>query len=275
MTPHFLNKLRRWAFRIENDGHHLLSSIEISRYSTDGLFVPACRVPEQNLLELEGALSEIFRFGPQHTPDRVPHLLRDSRFTAAIVRFAQIPEILDVVEQLIGGDIALWGAGIFGKPPIRGKATPWHQDAAFVEYQAIRPLMLCTAWVALDDSTPNNGCVRYIPGSHRQRTIHRHKLYEGEGVTLDHVLEGCSWADSDVRCAALKRGQLSIHDVYLIHGSDANPSEKRRAGVALRYMPTTSYYDYEFAKLHNAPDRTMYLVRGVDRYGTNRLSLPR
>lgn len=190
------------------------------RYHSDGLVVPACRVPEQNLLELEDSLSEILGSDPHDTPDRFPHLLRVARFATAIVRLAQVPHILGMVEQLIGSDIALWGAGIFGKPPTRGKATPWHQDAAFLEYQAIRPLTLCTAWVALDDSTPENGCVRYIRGSHQPRTIYRHKICGTKSLTLDHVLENYNWTESDVQCAALKRGQLSIHDVYVIHGSE-------------------------------------------------------
>ena len=231
-------------------------------------------MPEQKLRELEDSLSEVLQADPRQTPDRSPHLLRDSRFVSAVARFAQTREIVDVVERLIGGDIALWGAGIFGKPPLRGKATPWHQDAAFVEYQAIRPLELCTAWVALDDSSQENGCVCYLAGSHRERKIYRHGLPENGNLTLDLALQDNSWTESDVRRAALIRGQFSMHDVFLVHGSDANRSDKRRAGIALRYMPTTSRYDYEFAKRSNAPDRTIYLVRGIDRSGTNRLLQP-
>jgi ectoine hydroxylase-related dioxygenase (phytanoyl-CoA dioxygenase family) len=269
-----LSKLGQWSFRSVGSRQHLLSSTEVTQYAGDGLVVPARRVPEQKLLELEDAIPEILRSDPHHTPDRFPHLLRDVRFVTAVVRFAQTAEILDVVEQLIGSDIVLWGAGVFGKPPIRGKATPWHQDAAFLEYQAIRPLKLCTAWVALDDSTAENGCLRYIRGSHQRRIIYHHKICNTETLTLDLALDNYNWTEADLQCTALKRGQLSIHDVYLIHGSDANRSGKRRAGLALRYMPATCCYDYDFAQRHNAPDRVMYLVRGVDRCGTNRLLPP-
>jgi hypothetical protein len=268
-----LRTFRHWAFG-KGAGPRVRSSLEINRYAADGLVIPACRVPEQDLLELEDALSEVFQSSPDDVPDRFPHLLRATRFTGTIVRFAQTPEILNVVEQLIGSDIALWGAGIFGKPPIRGKATPWHQDAAFLEYQAIRPLELCTAWVALDDSTAENGCVRYIPGSHRARTIYSHGVCENQSLTLDRELKDYVWSDSDIQCAALMRGQLSIHHAYLIHGSEPNYSGRRRAGIALRYMPTTSCYDYEFAKRSSAPERAIYLVRGIDRSGANHLLSP-
>jgi phytanoyl-CoA hydroxylase len=96
---------------------------------------------------------------------------------------------------------------------------------------------------------------------------------DAESLTLDHMVEDCNWSEARIRNAMLKRGQLSIHDVFLIHGSQANRSEKRRAGIALRYMPTTSYYDRDFAKQFNAPDRTVYLVRGIDRCGINNLVL--
>ena len=138
-------------------------------------------------------------------------------------------------------------------------------------YQAIRPLELCTVWLALDDSTPENGCVRYILGSHRPRTIHPHVQSSTEDLTLSHMLKNRNWDDSVVRDAVLKRGQISIHDVYLIHGSSANKSGKRRAGLALRYMPTTSFYDREFAREVGAADLPIYLLRGIDGCGTGNL----
>src|SRR5271156_6256766 len=151
---------------------HTLSEDEVARYRADGFVIPAYRVPDRMLIELQNALSEVLPPDSENTPDRVPHILRTPRLAPVIIRFARIPGILDMVGQLIGRDIALWGAGIFGKPPIRGKETPWHQDAAFVEYQAIRPLELCTVWIVLDDSTPENGCVRYVTGSHKSRAIY-------------------------------------------------------------------------------------------------------
>ena len=265
-----LSRFRQRVFRAKGSGQYQPSCVEIAQFARDGLVIPKSRVPEPVLLELEHALSGILRTSTEDTPDRFPHLLRDSRYADVIVRFARRPEILNVVQQLIGSDIALWGAGIFGKPPIRGKATPWHQDAAFLEYQAIQPLRLCSAWVALDDSTPENGCVNYISGSHQARTVYSHRFCESQSHTLDLVLQDYP-IDSNIQCATLRRGQFSVHDVFLIHGSEANRSGRRRAGIALRYMPTSSFYDYDLAKRSNAPDRTIYLVRGIDRSGRNQL----
>jgi phytanoyl-CoA hydroxylase len=268
------HKLRRSVITLGRRNHHLLSRDEIARYRIDGLIIPAFRVAEPTLIQLEQALSVVLPPNGEVTPDFVPQLQRTPILAPAIVRFARTPEILDMVGQLIGNDIALWGAGLFGKPARHGKPTPWHQDAGFPEYQAIRPLQLCTVWLALDDSTPENGCVHYVSGSHRAQTVEAHVRRPNEDLTLARQLENCNWGKSAVRSVILQRGQASIHDVFLVHGSTANKSGKRRAGIALRYMPTTSYYDREFAWQSGVADRRIYLVRGIDRCGTNNLLAP-
>ena len=77
------------------------------------------------------------------------------------------PRVLDMVEQILGPDFALWNSSFFAKPALNGYATPWHQDG---EYWPIRPLATCTAWIAVDEATRENGCLRFIRGSHRDRT---------------------------------------------------------------------------------------------------------
>ena len=69
-----------------------------------------------------------------------------------------------MVGQLIGPDIALWNMSFFAKPALNGKKTPMHQDG---EYWPIVPLATCTVWIAIDEATVENGCLRYIPGSHK------------------------------------------------------------------------------------------------------------
>lgn len=79
--------------------------------------------------------------------------------------------ILDLVEQLIGPDIILWGCQAFCKPPGDGMEVPWHQDG---QYWPIRPLATCTVWIAIDDSVVENGCLRVIPKSHYEKTLFSH-----------------------------------------------------------------------------------------------------
>ena len=82
----------------------------------------------------------------------------------------------------------------------------------------------------------------------------------------------------DLKIPELKRGQISLHDVFLVHGSEPNTSDKSRRGMTMRFMPTTSLFDHKLAKEQfnnmRVPDhseRKIYHMRGVDRCGQNRL----
>src|SRR5581483_3348964 len=79
-----------------------------------------------------------------------------------LLNAAKHPKILDVVEALIGPDIKLFGEQLFMKPP-GGVEKPYHQDSPYFH---IEPMALVSAWIALDDVTEENGCLKVIPGSH-------------------------------------------------------------------------------------------------------------
>ncbi|WP_367575672.1 phytanoyl-CoA dioxygenase family protein [Pelagibius sp.] len=150
---------------------------------------------------------------------------------------------------------------------------PWHQDG---HYWPIRPLATCTAWLALDDSTVENGCLRVIPGSHQSKTLHPHLREDRDGLVLNRGIDPQCLNEETELDVELGAGQLSLHDVHIIHGSNPNRSPKRRAGLAIRYMPATSHFDRDLFKpgsqigLHvDFATRPLWLLRGVDRSGRN------
>jgi Phytanoyl-CoA dioxygenase (PhyH) len=254
-----------------------LMAAEQDRYREDGLVVPGWRVPDALLARLRAALARLIAENPGTRPE---HLVlrwgggpRALPTHAEFLDFARTPALLDLVAGVLGPDIILWGAHVFCKPAGDGLEIPWHQDG---QYWPIRPLATCTVWVALDDSTPENGCMRFIPGSHRTRTLYHHRLAERPDLALNQVVREDQFDEATARDVVLEAGQLSMHDVYLIHGSRANRSARRRAGFAIRYMPGTSLYDRSVvfpggaaAIRQNMALRPIYLVRGVDRYGRN------
>jgi len=166
---------------------------------------------------------------------------------------------------------------VFCKPGGDGMEVPWHQDG---QYWPIRPLATCTVWVAIDDVTPENGAMRYIPGSQKSG-IHEHYTDPSDALVLHQVMAPDLVDESKARDDVLEAGQLSLHDVYLIHGSPANRSAKRRAGLAMRYMPTTSHFDRALANPERGAGnadfarRPIFLVRGVDRCGKNEFRVER
>ena len=260
-----------------------LSEEEIAQYHEDGLVIPSnWRLAESTLQRIDHLYQKLLVDNcnnPEFSADFIlgPHL--DSSGTYGVkgdpewLDFARIPEILDMIEQLIGADFILWGVTIFGKPAKIGKATPWHQDG---DYYPIEPLETCTVWISLDGSTPEQGCMRYIPGSHKNHQIYSHHFEHRDDYTLAQVIDDGQVDLNLARDIVLERGQISLHDVYLVHGSGANLSNKRRVGLVLRVMPASSFYNHESGKIkedagspHGYSNRALFLLRGEDKSGKN------
>ena len=256
----------------------MLSESEINQYCTDGLVIPSgYRLSEQTLNEIDNLYRQLLESNrdiADFSPDFIlgPHL--DSSDSYGIkgdpqwLEFAKLHEILDMIEQLIGGDFILWGMTIFGKPAGVGKATPWHQDG---DYYPIEPLETITVWISLDGSTPEQGCMRYIPGSHRDKRIYSHHFEHRDDYTLAQVIDDDQIDLNLARDIVLERGQISLHDVYLVHGSGPNLSDKRRMGLVLRIMPASSFYNHNSGKIkehagspHGYSNRALFQLRGKD-----------
>jgi chlorinating enzyme len=170
-------------------------------------------------------------------------------------------DILDVVESVIGPDIALFSSHFICKPAAVGKRVPWHEDAVYWD-KLINPVDVVTVWLAIDPSTHANGCMRVIPGTHR-----------GGGMTYEAVDDaGRSVFNSQIRAEQvdeskavdmlLEPNHCSLHHANIVHGSAANSGAMRRCGYTMRYMPTTVKFtpsdDMDFA---------VYLARGKDHAG--------
>ena len=262
-----------------------LSPEEIAAYRRDGYLVPRYRLEPARVLQLRAALDQLLADNPGVRPEQLisAHIRRGPENIVGndtFFDFACDSAILDMVEQIIGPDIILWGCQMFCKPAGEGRPVPWHQDA---RYWPIRPPATVSVWVAIDDSTPENGCLRVVPGSHTGRGAYRHRTDNSPELALDLVIEDGEIDLSTARNVVLSAGQMSLHDVYLVHGSNANRSPRRRAGLALRYMPTTSHFDREMypprtlanGLVVNYRDRPIWLLRGVDRSGRNDVTVGR
>ena len=245
----------------------MLTSQEIRQYEEDGYVIPSFRLEEDALEAIRAAHTRLLTDQPRFS-DYCPALLA---FDTWFLNIARRPDILDAVEQLIGADFALWNSSFFAKPARVGSKTPWHQDG---EYWPIRPLATCSVWIAVDAATPANGCLRVIPGSHRRRRLGRHDFNGAQGLSLPLELQADEFDPAGARDIVLEAGQVSLHDVFLIHGSEPNVSNQPRRGMTLRYMPTTSVYRRDLADdRRQGPlamsQRTLYLMRGEDRSGKN------
>jgi ectoine hydroxylase-related dioxygenase (phytanoyl-CoA dioxygenase family) len=148
-----------------------------------------------------------------------------------------------------------------------------HQDG---EYWPIVPLATCTVWIAIDEATVESGCLRYIPGSHKQRRLMAHEVKNQPNYTLNRELAPTEYDESTAEDLILPAGGMAFHDVYLAHGSEENRSPNPRRGMTLRLMPTTSVYDRELAERRhgerggmNMAHHSIFLLRGRDASGSN------
>ena len=249
----------------------MLTEAQIAKYHEDGYVIPDFTMPDDVIEAIQERHAALVKKNPEFRDYCAAILQYDEGFAD----YCRNDEILDMVEQVIGQDIALWNSSFFAKPAGNGKATPWHQDG---EYWPIRPLATCTVWLAVDDATPENGCLRIIRGSHKNQDLLQHETNPSTELTLNQELLKTEYDESKAVDLVLKRGQISLHDVFLVHGSEPNTSPNPRRGMTMRFMPTTSVFDHQLAreqynnmKVPDHSERRIYHMRGVDRSGRNKL----
>ena len=260
-----------------------LHADEVEHYRAEGWVIPRFRLPAERVAAMVVALETLLRDNPGVRPEKLvsAHMEGDNgegvRGSRAFLDLARDPAIVELVSGVLGEDIILWGCHVFCKPATQGYETPWHQDG---HYWPIRPLANCTVWVALEESSVENGCLRVIPRSHVGRQLHEHLHEDRADLTLNQRLAHGTFDEASAVDLELQPGEMSLHDVYMIHGAAANTSRKRRTGVALRYMPATSVFERDLRPVDgksgvavNFAQRPLWLVRGVDRSGRNDLTL--
>ena len=256
-----------------------LQADEIAHYRSEGWVIPRYRLPSARIALMAAALETLLRDNPRVRPEKLvsAHVEGDNgegvRGSRAFLDLARDPEIVELVSGVIGEDVILWGCHVFCKPAAEGFETPWHQDG---HYWPIRPLANCTVWVALEDSTIENGCLRVIPRSHIGQRLHPHLHEDRTDLTLNQRMAAGSFDEASAVDLELQAGQMSLHDVYMIHGAKPNTSGKRRTGAALRYMPATSVFERNLRPADgqtgvpvNFARRPLWLLKGVDRSGRN------
>jgi non-heme Fe2+,alpha-ketoglutarate-dependent halogenase len=187
-----------------------------------------------------------------------PHLLLP--WADAVVRH---PAVLDAVEGVIGPDILCWSSQFFMKGAGDPSFVSWHQDGT---YWGLSSPDVVTAWIAFTPSVPESGCMRVVPGTHLAPVPHTdtfapaNLLSRGQEVAVD-VPDG---AAVDI---VLQPGEMSLHHVLIVHGSEPNKASWPRIGFAVRYVPTHVH------RLGGEKDSAL-LVRGTDRHGNFEHEIP-
>ncbi len=135
--------------------------------------------------------------------------------------------------QLLDGPVRLWHDQLFCKPPHHGGIVAWHQDYSY--WQRTRPVAHLTCWIGLDDSTKENGCVHYVPGSHRWPLLPRGHLANDMDAARE-LLTPEQRAQFQPVAIELKAGHCSFHHSFTLHGSYANRTPRPRRAIVLNVI---------------------------------------
>ena len=166
------------------------------------------------------------------------------------------PRVLDAVERALGPDILVWASSVFPKRPRDPGYISMHQDGT---YWGLTDGEITTAWIALTPSTPENGCMRVVAGSHHKPILPHKETYQEHNLLTRGQEVQVDVADEDITDITLQAGEMSLHHVRIIHGSNPNPSDIPRIGYAIRYMTPE-------VRPHGA-EHPAVLVRGRDVHG--------
>jgi hypothetical protein len=166
------------------------------------------------------------------------------------------PRILDTVAGIVGDDILVHSTSLFFKRPKTADFVSWHQDGYYWKLDEPR---LVSAWIALTDSAPDNGCLRVVPGSHARRMEHRSAPMRAHDLLASGLEIAVDLNDLDGQDIVLAPGEMSLHHVLIVHGSHANASARPRIGFAIRYVAP----EVRQERAH----QEVLIARGRDRYG--------
>jgi hypothetical protein len=222
-------------------------------YRRDGYYFPIDAVSAEQARDLRARLEAFERRngGPLKGELRhKPHLL--FTWLNDLIRH---PRILDAVEDLLGPNLLCWGTSFFIKEANDPGFVSWHQDST---YWGLSSPDVTTAWIAFTPANRQNGCMKFIPGTHAVQVAHSDTFHRDNLLTRGQEI-AVEVDESRAVHVELEPGQASLHHVLLFHGSAPNRSGDRRIGLAVRYIPT-------HVRQTAGEGDSATLVRGVDEY---------
>ncbi len=232
-----------------------LTQQQVEQYHREGYTAPIPVLSIEQVRRFREAYEELeAALGGRPKATELAQLAKNFRWAWDLVRHEAV---LDAVEDVLGPHIICWADSVFPKQPHDPGFVTFHQDAT---YWGLSSTQVTTAWIALTESTPANGCMRVVPGTHTHQ-IHPHNdtwaddnlLSRGQEVEVDVD-------EDDVVDLVLQPGEMSLHHVKIIHGSNANRSDRKRIGYAPRYVTP------EVKQVQIEERQRAVLARGRDEY---------
>jgi non-heme Fe2+,alpha-ketoglutarate-dependent halogenase len=208
-----------------------LTPQQVRAYERDGILFPIDVLDQSEVSKMVDGLAEVEEsMGGNPKTEDLHQLFLHFRWAYDL---ATHPKVLDAVEGILGPNFLLWATSLFSKQPHDPGFISWHQDGT---YWGLDSDKVTSAWIALTDSSPENGCMRVVAGSqampiqpHRDTYAENNLLSRGQEIAVDV-------SDKEATDVVLAPGEMSLHHVNIVHGSRANLSDKKRIGFVARYL---------------------------------------
>ena len=213
-----------------------LTQNQIAQYARDGFLHPLRAFDQEATAALR---AEIERLERDQSAGAGGHDLNQFfRVNGQLVipllhRIASDPGILDPVASILGQNLLVWSVELFIKEPGTTKVVSWHQDLTYWGMGETDEEL--TAWLALSDVSVQAGCMRFIPGSHKNAIVPHADTFGADNLlSRGQQIEGIN--EEDAVFGALRPGEMSLHHGRTFHASGPNMSTDRRIGMAIRYV---------------------------------------
>jgi phytanoyl-CoA hydroxylase len=238
---------------------------EPSRYPYEGYCFYPDVLPESDVratrVELDRAIAElpskqrVMKDGIEQEVDARPEYMTEPHAKSPFwLELCRHPRILDCVQSVLGPDLILIMSHLIVKRAEDGLPVAWHQDNTY--WPSVNGNEVGTVWMAIDDTDRENGCMQVIPCTHAGSPDLEKIQTDGKDL-LGLTVKVTDEMKASAVALEMRAGSLSIHDSFILHGSEANTSGRRRAAYTMRYAnPRTVTVD---AAKHWVP---VYLVRG-------------
>jgi len=242
-----VSKLFNWASAAEDWNQYRLTDEQIEFFHTNGYLAGIRLLNDEQIEVLRNELAELIN--PNHPghdlfyefhsneatdPSTVLfHALGAWRIAPGFHDLLWNPAMVMPASQLLGGPVRFWHDQLFCKPAHHGGVVAWHQDYSY--WTRTQPMAHLSCWIGLDNSTRENGCVHYVPGSHRWSLLPITGL-ANDMQEIKEVLTDEQKNHFKPLPIELKKGECSFHHPLMVHGSYENKSNRPRRGAVINML---------------------------------------
>ena len=233
-----------------------LTEAQVDHYNTRGYLSPIDLFDAREIGEIRAYFDDLL--GKALAAGWTSHELTNwHKHCRGVYDLVSHPRILDVVQDLLGDTLILRNSHFFVKLPGDESRVSWHQDAS---YWPLTPSKVVSVWLAIDDSDRSNGAMQVVPRSHLGAQIPFEESAAEERNFLSQTVKNPErYGDTPV-ALTLRAGQMSLHSDWILHGTEPNPSDRRRCGLAMRYLSSD-------VRAFNGWNRDSIICRGRDPSG--------